>query len=98
MENAMTATRLDRLVGPGFRVQRSMCETCIFRPDSPLDLERLLEDISDSHGGFAGHRVCHHSLNACCSGFWSRHKNDFAMGQIAQRLRMVEFVSDDVFA
>lgn len=82
----------------GFRVQRSMCATCIFRPDSPLDLDRLLADIADPHGGFAGHRICHHSADACCAGFWGRHKNDFPLGQIAQRLGMVDFVSDERFA
>ena len=82
----------------GFRVQRSMCATCIFRPGSPLDLERLLADIADPHGGFAGHRICHHSADACCAGFWGRHRNDFAIGQIAQRLGIVELVSDDRFS
>ncbi len=95
-EHAPSAGQVDRLVGPGFRVQRSMCATCIFRPESPLELERLLKDISDPHGGFRGHRICHHSVDACCAGFWVRHKNEFPMGQIAQRLNMVSIVEDDV--
>lgn len=95
-EKTLTAAPVDLLVGSGFRVQRSMCATCIFRPDSPLDVERLLSDISDPHGGFRGHRICHHSADACCAGFWVRHKNEFPMGQIAQRLKMVSMVDDDV--
>lgn len=79
-----------------FRVQHTMCASCIFRRGSPLDLDLLLSEIADAHDGFSGHRICHHSRDACCAGFWSRHKNDFALGQIAQRLRMVEFVSDDI--
>jgi hypothetical protein len=77
------------------RVQKTQCSTCIYRPDSPLDLAKLEADVADGYGGFKGHRVCHHSDDACCAGFWARHKNEFQLGQIAQRLGMVEFVEDD---
>ena len=79
----------------GFEVQRKMCATCIYRPESPLDLKALEAQIADRFGGFKGHRVCHHSSTACCRGFWNKHKNEFALGQIAQRLHMVEFVEHD---
>lgn len=81
----------------GLRVQRKMCATCIFRPDSPLDLEALLNAVADPHGGFRGHRICHHSKDACCAGFWERHKDEFPLGQIVQRLGMVVRVEDDTF-
>lgn len=77
------------------RVQKTQCSTCIYRPDSPLDLKKLEADVADGYGGFKGHRICHHSDDACCAGFWARHKNEFQLGQIAQRLGMVEFVEDD---
>ena len=77
------------------KVQKTQCSTCIYRPDSPLDLAKLEADVADGYGGFKGHRVCHHSDDACCAGFWARHKNEFQLGQIAQRLGMVEFVEDD---
>lgn len=79
----------------GFEVQKKMCATCIYRADSPLDLKVLEAQIADRFGGFKSHRICHHSNRACCRGFWNKHKNEFAMGQIAQRLRMVEFVEHD---
>lgn len=79
------------------RVQKTQCSTCIYRPDSPLDLAKLEADVADGYGGFKGHRVCHHSDDACCAGFWARHKNEFQLGQIAQRLGMVKFVEDDKF-
>ena len=79
-----------------FRVQKKMCETCIFKPESPLNLEKLLEDVADHYGGFKGHRICHHSKDACCAGFWAVHKDDFVMGQIAQRLNAVKYVEDDI--
>lgn len=83
-----------------FKVQRKPCATCIYRSDSVLDLGKLEAEIADPHmkGFFSGYRICHHSDDACCRGFWSRHKNKFAMGQIAQRLGLVEFVDVDTLA
>ena len=80
----------------GFRVQRRQCKTCIYRKDSPLNLKKLENDVRDRYGGFKGFRVCHHSEDACCRGFWNRHKWEFAAGQIAQRLNAVEYVDDDI--
>lgn len=81
----------------GFQVQRKRCATCIYRKDSPLDLERLEDQVRDPWMGFKGYRACHHveSGNVCCRGFWDHHKDEFALGQIAQRLDAVEFVSVD---
>lgn len=76
-------------------MQKRMCATCIYRPDSPLSLKKLENDVRDKYIGFKGHRICHHSKDACCRGFWEHHKDKFAMGQIAQRLNMVVFVEDD---
>ena len=78
-----------------FKVQRKQCKTCIYRKDSPLDLAKLEGEIADRHGGFDGWRVCHHSEDVCCRGFWERHRDKFQMGQIAQRLGFVEFVDVD---
>lgn len=69
------------------------CRTCIYRKDSPLALKALEAAIADKHGcGFSGYRICHHSEEACCRGFWNRHRDAFAAGQIAQRLGLVQFV------
>jgi hypothetical protein len=78
-------------------VQAKQCATCIFRKDSPLDLKQLLAQIADPRceGFFKGHRICHHSKDAVCRGFWNRHKNDFTLGQLAQRFKLVEFVTVD---
>ena len=78
-----------------FRVQSIACSTCIYRKDSPLDLKKLEADVADKFSGFKGYRICHHSDDVCCRGFWNRHKDRFAMGQIAQRLGMVEVVKVD---
>jgi hypothetical protein len=81
-----------------FRVQRRMCATCIYRPDSPLDLKALEDAVRDARMGFSGYRICHHApqgVNVCCRGFWNAHKNEFAAGQIAQRLNVVQFVDAD---
>lgn len=78
-----------------FKVQSKACTTCIYRKGSPLDLKELERQVKDKYVGFKGHRVCHHSKDVCCRGFWNRHKNEFPMGQIAQRLNLVEFVHID---
>jgi hypothetical protein len=80
-----------------FKVQKRMCATCIYRPSSPLDIEQLEKDVADPRmaGYFTGHRICHHSTDVCCRGFWERHKDSFTAGQLAQRLGFVEFVHVD---
>ena len=80
-----------------FKVQSRACETCIYNKDSPLDVKKLENDIADNFGGFKGYRICHHSDDVCCRGFWNRHKDKFQMGQIAQRLNLVKFVFVDTF-
>ena len=77
-----------------FKVQARACPTCIYRSDSPLDIRKLEADVADKYGGFHGWRVCHHTRDVCCAGFWARHRNKFALGQIAQRLGLVEFVTE----
>lgn len=80
-----------------FKVQDRRCDTCIYRKDSPLDLAGLEAQIADPNmaGFFTGHRVCHHSEDVCCRGFWDKHKDHFTLGQLAQRLNAVEFVRVD---
>lgn len=81
-----------------FKVQAQQCASCIYRPDSPLDLQQLETAIADPHleGRFRGHRICHHSKDVCCRGFWDAHKDHMTgLGQIAQRLNMVQFVDVD---
>ena len=80
---------------PTFDVRKRPCSTCIYRKDSSLDLKALETEIADRFGGFVGHRICHHSVNVCCRGFWNRHKDEFQMGQVAQRLDRVRFVDVD---
>jgi len=79
----------------GFKVRRTQCNTCIYRKDSPLDLKKLEDQVRDKYVGFKGHRICHHSKGICCRGFWVRHRDEFAAGQIAQRLNLVEFTNGD---
>lgn len=80
-----------------FKVQAKQCATCIYRKDSPLDLKKLEADIADPQmaGFFTGFRICHHATDVCCRGFWNRHKDNFTLGQLAQRLNLVRFVHVD---
>ena len=79
------------------KVQSKQCETCIYRKDSSLDIKQLESQVADPNmeGYFKGHRICHHSKDVCCRGFWNRHKDQFTLGQIAQRLDLVEFVTEN---
>lgn len=83
------------------KVQQRMCSSCIYRPDSPLDLAKLEAQVADPlmTGYFKGFRECHHAKKGsgvCCRGFWEAHKDDFTAGQLAQRLGLVQFVDVDV--
>lgn len=79
------------------KVQRRMCATCIYRPDSTLDIKKLERDVADPRmaGFFRGYRICHHSKDVCCRGFWEAHKDHFTLGQLAQRLDQVMVVDVD---
>ena len=83
-------------------VQSKLCSSCIYRSDSPLDLQKLEADVADPKmaGFFKGYRVCHHAPDrrkVCCRGFWDRHRDKFTVGQLAQRLNLVKFVNIDRF-
>lgn len=79
-------------------VQDRQCATCIYRVDSHFDVPALLAQIADPRmvGFFSGYRICHHSTTAVCRGFWDRHRDNFTVGQLAQRLNVVRFVHHDV--
>lgn len=82
------------------KVQDRQCATCIYKPKSGFDVAELERQIADPHmaGHFRGYRICHHASDrskVCCRGFWDRHKDDCDIGQLAQRLRLVEFVHVD---
>lgn len=81
------------------RVQAKPCDTCIYKPTCALNIMELERQIANKFmpGFFRKARTCHHSTTAICRGFWNRHKNHFTVGQLAQRLGMVEFVHDDRF-
>ncbi len=82
----------------GFKVQQHRCSTCIYRKDMFWNLKRLEDEVRDPHVGFSGFRECHHApsgSDVCCRGFWDNHKDEFALGQIAQRLGLVIFVNAD---
>ena len=76
------------------RVQKNQCATCVYKEGSPVDPGPLEDAIRTKYGDFHSFRVCHSSENACCAGFWEKHKDHFQMGQLAQRLDMVEWVQD----
>ena len=81
---------------PGLIVRKTQCATCIYRPDSTLDLKHLEAAVRHPIMGFRKFRACHHhrDMKACCRGFWNRYQQEFAHGQIAIRLNAVYTVDD----
>ena len=77
----------------GFRVRKKQCKTCIYRKGLGWNIKHLESQVRDRYMGFKGHRICHTTKGVCCAGFWARHKDEFPMGQIAQRLNAVIFVA-----
>ena len=95
----MKRGKRERKPRQGLRVRASACATCIYRADSPHDIEALEAEVHNEHGFLTGYRICHHHHgdeddDVCCRGFWNRHKDDCDVTQIAQRLRVVEFVGE----
>jgi hypothetical protein len=80
----------------GFQVMARRCSTCIYCKDwRGTPLATLEDQCRDRYMGFSGYRACHSQKrngNACCRGFWDKHRDEFPMGQIAQRLGFVEYV------
>lgn len=80
-----------------FQVQKQRCSTCIYRKDMHFNLEQLENEVLDPYGSFRTFRACHpdRSGDTCCRGFWDKHKDEFTIGQLAQRLNCVAFVIVD---
>ena len=52
-------------------VRRHRCRTCIYRQDAPVDIPKLEAEVLPL-GGF---RVCHHTIDVCCAGFYAKHRD-----------------------
>lgn len=76
-----------------FEIMKRRCDTCIYCKDSSLGLKQLEDQVRDKYMGFKSYRICHHARKGAktyCRGFWDAHKDEFQLGQIAQRLNMVD--------
>jgi hypothetical protein len=85
-----------------FLVMASLCKTCIYRKTwAGTPVEALEDQVRETHRGatgFKGFRICHSQKRggkACCRGFWNRRRDQFAAGQIAQRLGLVAYAEPD---
>ena len=72
------------------RIRERQCSTCIYRPDSVLNLPALEAEIRDRHGHFHKARACHSAdwpaTDVICAGFAARHGDDCTPVQIVRRL------------
>ena len=68
------------------KIRDRQCATCIYRPDSLLNLPALEAEIADPRmlGHFRGARACHSegwpSTDVICAGFAERHGDDSFSG------------------
>ena len=83
---------------PGALVQKTQCDTCIYRPDTGLDIKRLEDAIRDPYDPqhFARPRACHTftGRTVICRGFWNRHADRCDLGQLATRLNAVYTIDE----
>ena len=79
---------------PKFLVRRTACNTCIYRDDSPLNIEKLENEIRDEYGAIVTYRICHEHETTCCRGFWNRHAKALASARLARMMGIVRFVDD----
>lgn len=84
-----------RLLSGGLKVRKTMCATCIYRPDSTLDLAYLEDQCRDRWGFLVQYRICHYHDDTCCRGFWQRHADACTPTQIASRLGVVVFTDEE---
>lgn len=80
-----------------FIVMEKPCSTCIYKPDMGFNIQELEKPIFDRQSGiYTNFRQCHHHKKACCRGFWSKNKDRFLLGILAERLQKVEFTGKEL--
>ena len=82
----------------GALVQQTQCATCIYRPETPYDTEKLEKGIRDpkNREHFTRPRACHAftGRTVVCREFWNRHAQHCDLGQLATRLDAVYMIDD----
>ena len=78
-----------------FKVQKEMCDQCLFSKDKIVDDERkqqILRECRDTDIHFNCHKdqLNGDEANTCCRGFFDKHSTQTI--RIAERLKCVEFV------
>ena len=78
-----------------FKVQKKKCDQCLFTANKIVDDKRkreILIETKQSDSFFICHKATLENDKVCCRGFWDKHKHDFNLGRIAQRLNCVQMV------
>ena len=74
-----------------FRVKTQQCNQCLFS-DNKIVNDARKEEVLRTTLKKDSFFVCHKTDDVCCKGYWDSHKNDFTVGQIAQRLNLIKEV------
>lgn len=80
-----------------FKLRRTMCETCIYGPNSPIDKSRLSQyrlhwRAQDTH------QICHKEQvegkddTVCCRGFYDANPGVGNLRRISERMGWVDIV------
>ena len=71
------------------KIRERMCGTCIYGPDSPLDLPALEAEARGRYGHYDHYRACHGdpSDTTVCRGFYDAHGDDCTPIQLFIRLQ-----------
>jgi hypothetical protein len=77
-------------------VQKEKCDQCLFTKNRIVTAKRMKAIIKDCQVKDTFF-ICHKgtqigSDDLCCRGFWDHYKNQFNLGRIAQRLKVVRFI------
>jgi len=90
------------LVVPVYRdgwlhVKAERCETCIFRPGNPMQLNegRVRQMVDECLASMGGHVTCHDTLDgdrAVCRGYWDGYRDRDVLLSLAERTEIVREV------
>lgn len=79
------------------KVRKAQCDQCLFSDKKIVSAKRATDVVKGCLKKDT-YFICHKTQtedapgDMCCRGFWDRFKDNFNLGRIAQRLKMVEFI------
>lgn len=79
-----------------FKIQKKMCNQCLFSPNKIVSDERkaeIIEECLKRDSFFVCHKASLIDEVACCAGFWHEYRRDVLDLRIVQALNGGKFVT-----